>query len=313
MATDVENLLTSLGVQVAAGGGREISAHCPFHEDHHPSFSIAVSTGLWICYQCGRAGTLSMLVEAVEGGDREALIREVRYQSIGQAEKEPEKPPEHDPALVFARYESYRLPPPWARLDRRLRLVDVQEYGLKWDRGWIIPIWEPRVDDPSAAFWGWQYKRLDVVANFPPAVKKSQTLFGLRELRSSEVVLVESPLDVVRLASVGIAAVSSYGALVSKVQLKLLVECADRIWLALDDDEEGERQTEKIYPVLAKFVPTDTVVMPRGCKDPGDLSDRQIARVFRDISRRALLVPTRSGRNDGESSIAPTHARSGPR
>lgn len=77
------------------------------------------------------------------------------------------------------------------------------------DHGWIIPIWSP-----AGPLLGWQYKRLDIVANWPKKVKKSETLFGLRELReipatAHAVAIVESPLDVVRLASAGVTAPSS--------------------------------------------------------------------------------------------------------
>ena len=83
------------------------------------------------------------------------------------------------------------------------------------------------------------------MANYPKAVTKSKTLFGVNELIGDQVVLVESPLDVVRLASVGIYAAASYGAMVSKAQIQVLIDVADRIVLALDNDEEGERQADK--------------------------------------------------------------------
>jgi DNA primase len=156
----------------------------------------------------------------------------------------------------------------------------VDHFGVRWDRGWVIPIWAPDIEDEMTDLWGWQFKRMDFVSNYPKAVKKSRTLFGLRELEETTVVLVESPLDVVRLACVGISAVSSFGAFVSRVQIRLLLNVADRIVLALDNDEEGQRQTKKIYRWLARVVPTNVIEFPAGIKDPGDCSDRQLARIF---------------------------------
>jgi hypothetical protein len=36
--------------------GDQATGLCPFHDDHTPSFSVNVRTGLWICFACGRDG-----------------------------------------------------------------------------------------------------------------------------------------------------------------------------------------------------------------------------------------------------------------
>lgn len=278
MATPtIESLLESVDVQISARG-REITCHCPFHKDSHPSFSINAKTGLWICYQCGRKGTLLDLLEELggEGTNVKEMLQEVRYKQAarkGAAEEEPEPDP-FSGYMLEAKYYSFRdRPPLWALHDRRLYMRSAQAYGIRWDHGWIIPIWSP-----EGEFLGWQFKRLKYVSNYPPGVKKSRTLFGLDQLKSDTVVLVESPLDVVRLHRFDISAVASFGAMVSKVQLGLLQERAERIVLALDNDEEGWAQTDKIYPKLARSLPTIKAVYP--AKDPGDLTDRQIQRAF---------------------------------
>jgi hypothetical protein len=281
---DIEEVVTELGLNIASVG-HEISAHCPFHSDSHPSFSINAKSGLWICYQCGRAGNFNMLVEQVGGrgvAQSTDLLREIKRRHVGRKRPEPEAEPEPpDPLFIFARYEDFRWPPKWAWHERRIKGEVIEQYGLKWDRGWIIPIWAPEMTDEWTGLWGWQFKRLDYVSNYPKQVKKSRTLFGLRELDSTKsVALVESPLDVARLASVGVSAVAAYGAFVSLTQLRLLIEVADSIVLALDGDFEGERQMHKIYRFLAKQVPTRRVSYPAGCKDPGDLNDQQARRVF---------------------------------
>jgi DNA primase len=95
-----------------------------------------------------------------------------------------------------------------------------------------------------------------------------------------EAVLVESPLDVVRLAMFGITAVSSFGAFVSKEQLRLLATTYDKLWLGLDNDEEGQAQTQKIFRGLARQMPTKVAQYPDGVKDPGDMTDEQIRSLF---------------------------------
>lgn len=294
--TTPEEILTQLGIQIASVSDDEIAAKCPFHKDSHPSFSMSTvpkpnkdgttrPAGLWVCYQCGRAGSIQTLVDEIGGGDVSVTeyLQDVRHKNVRKRSDLPQKPEEPaplEPYLHYAKYESFRWPPAWALEERMITLNVAERYGIKWDKGWIIPIWAPEMDDDISGLWGWQFKRLDFVSNYPKAVKKSLTLFGLRELDSTTVVLVESPLDVCRLASAGVTAVASYGAFVSQPQLKLLEGAADRIILALDMDEEGQRQTNKIYLPLAKKVATSKVILPRGAKDPGDLSDAQVLKVF---------------------------------
>ena len=311
---DIEDVLEQLKIDVANVGEREISAHCPFHKDSHPSFSMNAESGLWICYQCGESGTLDMLVEKVGGTvDVKAFLREAKVKNLTKKEEpkeEPVKEQTFDAALMYARYRSYRNPPIWALEERQLSRYAVDLYGIKWDMGWIIPIWAPE----DAELWGWQYKRADVVSNYPPAVKKSRTLFGLPEVAAATVALVESPLDVVRLASVGITAVSSFGAMVSKAQVRLLIDVADKIILALDNDEEGMRQTDKLYRYLNKFVPTKRITYPASClaKDPGEMSDREVETVFYDdLQRHASPVSGGRHRHDARSRLAPSRPRDG--
>lgn len=271
----VEEVLEQLGIKVTSVGQFEIAAHCPFHADSHPSFSMNKKSQLFICYQCQESGNLSMLIQKVGGKDVDpvSMLREIRHKSVGKKSKTVETVGEVDPFILMARYEAFTRPPDWAIEERLLEPEAADEYGIKWDRGWIIPIWSPTLE-----LWGWQFKRLDYMSNYPKAVKKSRTLFGLRELEGSVVVLVESPLDVVRLASVGVPAVATYGAYVSRAQIRLLVETADQVLMALDNDEAGNEQTKKLYPQLARLVRTTRVDLP--AKDPGDMTDKQVMKVF---------------------------------
>lgn len=320
MTEDVAVVLDQLQIQIASIGANEIAAHCPFHADAHPSFSINVESGLWICYQCTESGNLEMLVEKVGGtSDAKTYLKKVRFKKVTQRKSPkkvpPPEPPEVSPSEILARYESFGLPPHWAREERKLSDTAVEDYGIKWHRGWVIPIWAPPYELVAApgGLLGWQFKRLDYVRNYPRAVKKSQTLFGLWEAEDYEpkLALVESPLDVVRLASMGVPSVASFGAMVSKKQVQLLIEFADRVVLALDADEEGVRQTEKLYRYLNKFVPTTKAVFPAGVKDPGEMSGKQVIGTFHDIQRHAPTLPRRRHRYDARQGIAPSRPRNG--
>lgn len=275
----VLELLHQLDIVISSVGDREISAHCPFHEDRHPSFSINIANQLWICYQCGRRGNLAQLVEEISGerGDVQQMLRAVKRRRIRRRTVKEKPEPAPDSLLIFAEYESLACPPSWALEQRGLDDDVVGRYGIKWDKGWVIPIWSP---DDKPVLWGWQFKRMQFVSNYPKAVKKSQTLFGLRELTQANVVLVESPLDVVRLASVGVGALASFGAWVSNVQISLLMDTAKRVILALDQDEEGRTQTNRIYKKIAREMPTRIASLPRRRKDPGECTSKELREAF---------------------------------
>jgi hypothetical protein len=279
-AQSVEALLAQLNIDVLTVS-REITCRCPFHEDRHPSFSINATSGLWICYQCGASGNLDKLLTDVGGETNpRTSLREIRRARISQAKPiytVEEKYDIPDPYYLCAQYESFDSPPRWALEEKYIDDGQAERYGLRWRKGWILPIWGPRTTrDPVIDLWGWQFKREDFVSNYPRRVKKSQTLFGLAQLWGRTALLVESPLDVVRLASAGVPAVASYGAMVSRYQLGLLEGRLDRLVLALDDDREGRAQTERIYPVLGRRLPTRVLRYEGGVKDLGEATDAQV-------------------------------------
>jgi hypothetical protein len=275
------------------------SVYCAVVDETH-DFVLEGNILTGNCYQCGESGTMQDLVYKVSGDSSNVkdMLREVKLRKLKKKKEFEEKPePEEvlSPYMLEALLATYERPPDWALMDRSLKLHSVETYDLRWDKGWIIPI-----HSPEGELWGWQFKRMKVVSNYPPGIKKSQTLFGLAQLTGSTVVLVESPLDVVRLHDQGVCAVASFGAFVSKKQIQLLKENADRVVLALDNDEEGWRQTDKIFLGLKRSLPTMKAVYP--AKDPGDLSNRQIARAFGDVQRNPLRLSKGSGRDDARPS-----------
>jgi 5S rRNA maturation endonuclease (ribonuclease M5) len=299
--TNVPEVLDVLGIQIASEGNQEITAHCPFHEDHHPSFSINKDTGLWICFQCGERGNLEHLLQKIKRGSSSRLLQSVRRQSVGRGLRRTESAqsgsgvvrrdrldpvPEIDPLLVYAQYESFDLPPPWACENRQLESGAVERFGIRWNKGWVIPIWTPEPAGSPRDLWGWQFKRLDFVRNEPVGVKKSRTLFGLREFTGSTAILVESPLDVVRMASVGVTgALASFGAMVSNTQLQILTERAERIVVALDNDQEGKKQARKITRILNRVLPTEIFTYYSSVKDPGEMDDEELIEEFSFCSK----------------------------
>lgn len=145
--------------------------------------------------------------------------------------------------MLSAFTEVPRLP-----LEARGLLVESStKYGIRWDEragNWIIPIREPRTN----TLLGWQEKGFShrYFNNRPVKVKKSGSLFGYEHYTGGDMIVVESPLDVVRLSSIGIdGAVATYGAIVSAAQFNL-IRGADRIIFAMDNDDAGKASSQSL-------------------------------------------------------------------
>jgi DNA primase len=250
----LEDLLLYIGIEDIRPLGDEIQGRCPAHEkrtgerENKPvHWSISRRTGLHYCFSCEYKGSLTRLV-----GDMTGLgawdVSKLLIQHDVQLDKDEEEEWEPPPLNFVDQLERFGPPPRAALEHRRLKASSVQRFGLRFDRedyAWVLPIYSP-----AGALWGYQRKGTGWVRNFPPGVKKSRTLFGLSvvsgEPDTSSLVLVESPLDCVYLDGLGLAAVASYGAAVSDQQLRLLVERANRVILALDNDKAGITATQKI-------------------------------------------------------------------
>lgn len=255
---EMERLLDDLGVEHVNVRGDEIQGFCPMHakrtgkDDRNPSWYINADTGAHICFSCEYRGNVVSLI---------SNIRDISYDDaldwmssggdlLEAFERAISKPKQVFDELVYiseASLAAFIDPPAHALKARGLRLEAAQQYGLKWDaqtESWIIPIRDPQ----TGQLQGWQLKAFSGrhFRNYPVGVKKSNGLFGYQQYQGGTMIVVESPLDVVRLASIGITGgVAVYGALISDVQLKYLLS-SDKLVFALDSDDAGRASSAKM-------------------------------------------------------------------
>lgn len=146
---------------------------------------------------------------------------------------------------------------------------------------------------------GWQEKKGHTFFNRPNDVRKSASLFGFNRLSPGQTaILVESPLDAVRIASIGIpGAVASYGAMVSDVQMRMIKQRASSLILALDNpfvDRAGREAADQIYRRWTAFGMKIKIFDYSGvtAKDPGEMSADEIEAGINNASspRRLLRV-----------------------
>jgi hypothetical protein len=289
---DVLKCLNELGIAVARIVDDEAVARCPGHlgrvgkEDGDPSWSVNLETGMHNCFSCGFRGPFEGIVREVLGlnsSDAHAWVRQrgslerVQQYLTGGYISELAKPKarqvtEADLALC--------VPPPPDVLDtRNIHANAAAAYGILYDRQkdcWITPIRDP----DTRALWGWQEKAVEghYFRNRPRHVPKSKTLFGIDQPDiGRRAIMVEAPLDAAVIRSVGIpGALSSFGAAVSDAQMQIVLERFDLLILALDNDPDGRKHTERVYEEWHRRMPIWVMPYLVNVKDPGEMSYREI-------------------------------------
>jgi DNA primase len=303
--SDVQSVLERLNIDVVNSHwnsvtGEELTAFCPYHydgtaESGKDSWSINAETGKHRCWSCGFAGSLAWLLHKVGDVPLDQAIKEVGGEvdlSIiknidpWSGTREIYDPPA---PMSRARLLVYDEPPAEALAKRNLTAEAAAAYEVRWETAksaWVTPI----RDALTQEVMGLQIKGPDrYFRNLPGGVNKGSTLFGIEKLPAESVVLVESPLDVLRLYSLGYVGISTFGAAWSAEQMSLIIHNAESVIVAMDNDEAGRTQSLKMlglnkkgfagrrlipfdYHIRMKFFSYDGI----DAKDVGDMTDEQI-------------------------------------
>lgn len=264
--------MTSLGEALAQpGAGIERAFNCPVHGDNHPSASVNIITGLWICYTCGAKGKVGDHYTV----DPQALL------SFLQSQKQ--------------RYESHYFPESWlnifdagepheywlnrfsAAACKHFRLGydpedDAATYPLRDSMGLLLGV----VRRPLAPDWdGPKYI-------YPKFLDVTNYMFNFTQDARAKVLLVEGAADAIACWEVGFEAFAIYGSRMSERQAQLLRRINVRqIFTAFDLDEAGEKAYHRVVDLLPDV---QTVQI----KWPEDLG-KDVAELPPD-RRRKLLV-----------------------
>jgi len=213
---------------------------------HADKWSVNIETGQHSCFSCGFSGSFVYLVQEVKGYDRHdaaqwvrsrggiAGLRRVLGASSAHQQGDSRVSPWNESRLAL-----FTDPPDSARLERGISSGAVEHYGVLWDEqneNWILPIRDPY----SGELWGYQEKGPGWFCNKPARMQKSETLFGIDCFDSQTAIVLESPLDCLRLHTAGVyGGLASCGVQISDAQLNILFDIAERVVFALDNDEAG--------------------------------------------------------------------------
>lgn len=269
---EMESMLDKLGVEHIGARGNEVQGFCPKHlertgkADRNPSWFINADSGAFICFSCQYKGNLYSLIAAVKefylvdgSYDYEDVEKWIKKDEslVDVMARVNEKPKEIFEDLVYiseASLAAFDAPPAEALRARGLTSLAAHKHELLWDRhhkNWIIPIRDPKTHE----LMGWQEKGYSTrfFKNYPTGMKKSLSLFGYDKYSGGDMIVVESPLDVVRLDSLGIVgAVATFGSMVSNAQVSL-IRNADRIIFAMDADQAGVTSSLKLLEMVKQL------------------------------------------------------------
>lgn len=252
--------------------GDEMLVPCPHpdHEDHNPSASINIRKRLWVCYSCGRGGSLTDLISGriADENVEDMLAELVKEFTTPERFLYPER--------WLDQFDAAGVHPYW--LGRGLSEGVVEAFRLGYDfesgratyplrtpSGGVVGVVKRATDDTQ--FPKYQY---------PGNAKVSETLFGYYKVRRGvrDVVLTEGALDALAMWDVGLPAVAQMGARLSRTQTELLRGLGLRsLTIAYDQDHAGREATERaVTNPLLNFCPLRLMTWdPRDGKDPLDL------------------------------------------
>lgn len=260
MALDVYTMLSQAGVLGLRDGRKEVEGLCPnpTHNDTHPSWSINKITGLHHCFSCGYKGTLTGLLVELTGVAPPDLENQLKTQGFLRSMQQVRQQPEEviDPVLPYLNDWSLMndlLDVPAKLLTfKRLARQAIDAYQVRWQpdtKVWVLPLRSPA----SGELLGAQLRKVGSVLTQPKGLPKSTTLFGYQQVYPYDyTVLVESPLDAVRLFGLGIPAIASLGSWVSQEQVNLMARCFAAVYIALDNDKAGHDGALQCSAMLRK-------------------------------------------------------------
>ena len=303
---DVQAVLEELGVDVDIVDDNA-RGMCPLHEavtgkeDRNPSWFIHLETGTHHCFSCGYKGSLVSLVcdvndmykeiwgerfpdyQAAEAWlkqhKREISFEKMREKLQGTFKFELKEEP---PQVEESHLAVYSEPPTEFLHARGLGREAAQYYGVLWDprkSNWILPL----RDSQQAKLLGWQVKGAKdrYFRNHPTGLRKGHTLFGVDKQQFQSVIVVESPLDCLRIRTAGfVGAVAICGSQATEEQAKILRR-SEEVIVALDNprkDEAGKKgsqiflQWSAKYNLNLKYFNYDQT----NAKDPGDMTNSEI-------------------------------------
>lgn len=296
-ADQVKRVLTGSGIDIESDLSDNYIVFCPFHNNHRtPAGEVHKSNGLFFCFSCQKTADLLELIMHTSG---RTYFESARY--IKSKEKLSNLVDDINKSLIveeeFKQFDIdilKRLYNNLVLLDRpknyfKSRHIEMQSWA-KFSLGYsdkqdmvTVPVHSP--DGIPIGFVGRSIEGKDFKNT--PGLPKSKTLFNLHRVKANDkVYVVESSFDAIRLDQVGMPAVATLGATISKNQVELLEKYFNEIYLIADNDEAGKSMSKKMIDKLKSRV--SIIQLDTKYKDIGDMQDSDIIKLSSSIDNSIL-------------------------
>ena len=297
-------------LKVDSVSGEESICLCPFHDDRKPSFQFNLSSGLYICFSCGAAGSIRSLERRFGVSHRSVGVGlDVLYRKLGELER-PDRETRYQSEETLG---TFRIPTRYWEQKRKLTPETQKMFELGYD------IANDAVTMPVRTVGGdlFGVTRRFLAADawprykYPKGFHKREHLYGswlvAEDDSVSSVALTEGAIDAMWLWQCGYPAMAIYGSSISDVQIRLLQRLGIRkVTLFFDNDKAGSRIVRQCcgwkyselndtwkkvrdLDIRRKFVveKVDWTGIPARCKDANDLTPGQV----RLLMRSAIALP----------------------
>lgn len=285
----------------------EIHTYCPFHEDRHPSFSINIDSGVFICgsANCGVRGNFAYFYKLCENIDSWKEVHEKLKQSkisvdfdalFGSQETRSKQqvtidfpiPPFTTEINSVGYLQSKNLGPQIVDLFGLKFGVDGIFSGAEIKNTIVVPIY-----DLDGTFKTFQVRHLNPRVkpkwNGPSGSPVKQFLYGgwLLSDRTDRVWLVEGASDVWVLTNYGEQAVGLFSKEISSSQLnKIYTICINHSLtpvVCLDGDVPLETSQKLVKELLAYGLDARVVYL-QDDEDPGSLSRERFSQLLEELN-----------------------------
>ena len=282
----VSRTLESIGLSISDEVSDDFIVFCPYHNNSRtPAAEVSKERGTFYCFSCSQAATLEKLVMFVTERSYFEAIRLIESKKAeGNLVTEMKKTLAVVTETFYDQKEIIRLHTNLLESDRAKAYVHgrgltdgVDKFLLGYSK--IADMVIVPVHNPEGMTLGFVARSIEgKTFKNSTGLKKSKTLFNLHRVKASpQVVIVESSFDAIRLDLVGIPAVATLGAGVSKYQVELLDKYFNRVIIVPDADLAGREMKDKLIEKLGKKV--TSVTLPPGVKDVGDLTNIQLKKL----------------------------------
>jgi DNA primase len=293
----VKRVLIGSGVTIQSEVDSDYIIFCPYHNNNRtPAGEVSKESGLFFCFGCQQTATLQEIVMKMSN---RSYFESLRYIKSKEQEsditqivaKQLYTPPtfvQYD-EVIIKRLNSQALESPRAMRYFEGRLVtksSVSKFNLGYSEKQdmvTIPVHSP--EGMVIGFVGRSLEGKDFKNT--PGLPKSKTLFNLHRVKANDkVYVVESSFDAIRLDQVGMPAVATLGATISKNQVELLEKYFNEIYLIADNDEAGKSMSKKMIDKLKSRV--SIIQLDTKYKDIGDMQDSDIIKLSNSIDNSIL-------------------------